>query len=282
LLKSLELVMLGETFLPQAALPFFLGREDEASRGAGRRLGDELPADRIWSPGSDPTPKFEVGDKLKCTNDNGSPTEPERRSAPRLSAQEARILRCLTEGCSNKVIARAVEIADATVKVHVRAIMRKIGVTNRTQVAMWAMHNPPPKTACSPAHNPAAAQPTPPRDAGPVEGDSYLQPPCAEWPAAGHAVEEATGSLKVHKAGALGYTFFGGRMPPAERRTVEEEERLADLTARTSHLRELRQARETAEREALDINAQKDAMIAVERTASNDERSSPQSRLGLA
>src|SRR5260370_4238742 len=116
-LKSLELVMLGETFLPQAALPFFLGREDEASRGAGRRLGDELPADRIWSPGSDPTPKFEVGDKVKCVNDNGLPTEPERHSAPRLSAQAARILRCLTEGCSNKVIARAVEIADATVKV---------------------------------------------------------------------------------------------------------------------------------------------------------------------
>ncbi|SEF12031.1 two-component system, NarL family, nitrate/nitrite response regulator NarL [Rhizobiales bacterium GAS191] len=145
-LKSLEMVMLGETLLPLAALPFILGREDEARRGVRRHLDEELPADRIWSPSNDPTTaRFKVDDYVNGVNNNGTPAEPEGHNAPHLSAQETRILRRLTEGSSNKVIARAIEIAEATVKVHVKAILRKIGVTNRTQAAMWAMRNPPPE-----------------------------------------------------------------------------------------------------------------------------------------
>jgi two-component system nitrate/nitrite response regulator NarL len=36
------------------------------------------------------------------------------------------------------VIARKLDVAEATVKVHVKAILRKVRVTNRTQAAMWA------------------------------------------------------------------------------------------------------------------------------------------------
>jgi two-component system nitrate/nitrite response regulator NarL len=50
-------------------------------------------------------------------------------------------LRCLIEGDSNKAIARKNDIAEATVKVHVKAILRKIRVSNRTQAAIWAMNN---------------------------------------------------------------------------------------------------------------------------------------------
>jgi two-component system nitrate/nitrite response regulator NarL len=56
-----------------------------------------------------------------------------------LSAREAEILHCLMEGAPNKTIARKLEVAEATVKVHVKAILRKIRVTNRTQAAMWAV-----------------------------------------------------------------------------------------------------------------------------------------------
>ena len=42
---------------------------------------------------------------------------------------------------SNKMIARKSNIAEATVKVHVKAIFRKIRVRNRTQVAVWALTN---------------------------------------------------------------------------------------------------------------------------------------------
>lgn len=58
-----------------------------------------------------------------------------------LSGREVSILEGLMLGESNKVIARKLQIAEATVKVHVKAILRKVRVRNRTQAAMWAMQN---------------------------------------------------------------------------------------------------------------------------------------------
>jgi two-component system nitrate/nitrite response regulator NarL len=58
-----------------------------------------------------------------------------------LSPRETSILRCLARGASNKLIARDIKISEATVKVHVKAILRKIGVANRTQAAIWATSN---------------------------------------------------------------------------------------------------------------------------------------------
>jgi two-component system nitrate/nitrite response regulator NarL len=55
-----------------------------------------------------------------------------------LSAREIEILRCLLDGDPNKVISRRLKIADATVKVHIKAILRKLRVQNRTQAAIWA------------------------------------------------------------------------------------------------------------------------------------------------
>jgi two-component system nitrate/nitrite response regulator NarL len=55
-----------------------------------------------------------------------------------LSPQEERILKNIADGDPNKVIARALGIADSTVKVHVKNILRKLGVGNRTQAATWA------------------------------------------------------------------------------------------------------------------------------------------------
>ena len=55
-----------------------------------------------------------------------------------LSNREVEILRCLLDGDPNKVISRRLGIADATVKVHIKAILRKLRVQNRTQAAIWA------------------------------------------------------------------------------------------------------------------------------------------------
>ena len=55
-----------------------------------------------------------------------------------LSLREMGVLDGLREGRSNKEIARELGITEATVKVHVKAILRKARVRNRTQVAMWA------------------------------------------------------------------------------------------------------------------------------------------------
>jgi two-component system nitrate/nitrite response regulator NarL len=56
-----------------------------------------------------------------------------------LSRRELEILRCLADGQSNKVIARNLSIAEATVKVHIKRILRKARVINRTQAALWAI-----------------------------------------------------------------------------------------------------------------------------------------------
>jgi two-component system nitrate/nitrite response regulator NarL len=58
-----------------------------------------------------------------------------------LSQREREILGCLEKGASNKQIANRLDISEATVKVHVKSILRKIKVDNRTQAAIWALHN---------------------------------------------------------------------------------------------------------------------------------------------
>ncbi|RSU86911.1 LuxR C-terminal-related transcriptional regulator [Sphingomonas koreensis] len=61
-------------------------------------------------------------------------------SGTNLSAREVDILRCLVDGEPNKVISRRLSIADATVKVRIKAILRKLRVRNRTQAAIWAVN----------------------------------------------------------------------------------------------------------------------------------------------
>jgi two-component system, NarL family, nitrate/nitrite response regulator NarL len=71
---------------------------------------------------------------------NSSPES--RNLAPQssdLSGREIEILRCLTNGQSNKAIANNLHIAEATVKVHVKRILRKAHVANRTQAALWGV-----------------------------------------------------------------------------------------------------------------------------------------------
>jgi two-component system nitrate/nitrite response regulator NarL len=66
---------------------------------------------------------------------------PALRNRPRLSEREAQILNGLVQGHANKVIARSCDITEATVKVHMKSILRKIQVANRTQAAVWALEH---------------------------------------------------------------------------------------------------------------------------------------------
>ena len=111
-IKSIELLMLGETVLPPAFLSFALDSKDDLLNKT------ELHEDS--------EPVVEV---------------PDDRLIQQLSPREKSILRCLIEGDSNKCIARKIDIAEATVKVHIKAILRKIRVQNRTQAAIWGINN---------------------------------------------------------------------------------------------------------------------------------------------
>lgn len=74
-------------------------------------------------------------------------TSPSRCGVERLTPREREILFHLVDGLSNKGIARILRITEATVKVHLKSLLRKIRVGNRTQAAIWALSNLP--TPCS-------------------------------------------------------------------------------------------------------------------------------------
>lgn len=136
--KSIELVMMGETVFPPAFLSSSPAIKSEHRNRAVPLAGNERAI-------------------IVATEDT---------TAPQLSPRELVILRCLIEGNSNKGIARKIDIAEATVKVHVKAILRKIRVQNRTQAAIWGMNNVLP---VQPANNNSLL---PPIDAG----DSFANP----------------------------------------------------------------------------------------------------------
>ena len=58
--------------------------------------------------------------------------------AGRLSEREVQILRCLMQGASNKAIAQRLGLSEASVKVYIKSLLKKVQATNRTQAAMWA------------------------------------------------------------------------------------------------------------------------------------------------
>ena len=92
------------------------------------------PASRTIQP-AEPDEPHQAEIRVETLQSDG----PERRFA--LSQREIHILEGLVKGHANKVIARTCGIAEATVKVHVKTILRKIGVGNRTQAAVWALGN---------------------------------------------------------------------------------------------------------------------------------------------
>jgi len=58
--------------------------------------------------------------------------------AAELTARELQVLKGLTEGKSNKEIARDLDITEPTVKLHMKTLYRKVGAANRTQAALIA------------------------------------------------------------------------------------------------------------------------------------------------
>jgi DNA-binding NarL/FixJ family response regulator len=66
----------------------------------------------------------------------------ERRSATEeLTVRERDVLRLVARGMPNKLIARELEISEKTVKAHLTSIFQRIGVTDRTQAALWAQRH---------------------------------------------------------------------------------------------------------------------------------------------
>jgi two-component system nitrate/nitrite response regulator NarL len=112
LVKALELVVAGETFLPAAVGLALLEQQSRRSRPEAQALR----------------------------------AAPAAGLAGRLSVREVRILQCLMLGESNKVIAHQLGLVEATVKMHIKSLLRKVQAANRTQAAMWARQHLPMET----------------------------------------------------------------------------------------------------------------------------------------
>lgn len=69
----------------------------------------------------------------------------------RLSPREREVLQRVALGESNKAVSEALNLSDHTVRVHMRSILKKLGLQNRTQAALWATGN---QTAISSARPP--------------------------------------------------------------------------------------------------------------------------------
>ncbi|MPM98611.1 Nitrate/nitrite response regulator protein NarL [bioreactor metagenome] len=69
------------------------------------------------------------------------PAQPQSVSAAGLTEQELRILERIAGGLSNKLIGRELDIAEGTVKVHVKHILRKLALRSRVEAAVWAVEH---------------------------------------------------------------------------------------------------------------------------------------------
>jgi two-component system, NarL family, nitrate/nitrite response regulator NarL len=107
LVTSLQLVMLGQTIFPADMVVAMMSSFARAPKP--QASGQAAPA-RPQAP--DPASEF--------------------------SNRELEILRGLRDGAPNKAIARKLDVAEVTVKLHVRSLLKKIGAENRTRAAIWA------------------------------------------------------------------------------------------------------------------------------------------------
>ena len=82
-----------------------------------------------------------IGDRLngllaRSIRDEASENQ---RDGATLTRREQEILDALAHGQSNKLIARTLDISEATVKVHVKNVLRKLGFRSRLEAAVWAV-----------------------------------------------------------------------------------------------------------------------------------------------
>ncbi|WP_426170244.1 LuxR C-terminal-related transcriptional regulator [Sandarakinorhabdus sp. DWP1-3-1] len=138
-LAATQLVLMADDCRVDAiARAFAAGINGYLAKGiAGESLASAL---RLVSSGEHVIPSAAVA-ALTATNfatafrrAAGQPGEP-------LSERESAILRCVARGDPNKLISETLGITETTVKGHIKAILRKLAVLNRTQAAMWAIIN---------------------------------------------------------------------------------------------------------------------------------------------
>jgi predicted ATPase/DNA-binding CsgD family transcriptional regulator len=119
--------------------PFFRAFAERIRASAAELVGSD--ADRLWKTGS----RLTVDDAIALafgTTPTGASTSsgrrPEASHTLGISTREIDVVRLIAEGLSNKEIARRLHLSVRTVETHVRHMLIKTGLVNRTQLATWA------------------------------------------------------------------------------------------------------------------------------------------------
>ena len=129
LIQSLELVLFGYRLLPADILPNIADCPAQPSPGW---VATESLA--MLAGTTTPDDIYQTQSRLPTT----VPSSPEL--IVRISQRERQVLGCLVRGLSNKCIARELDIVEATVKVYLKLLSRRLKAGNRTQLAIWALH----------------------------------------------------------------------------------------------------------------------------------------------
>jgi two-component system nitrate/nitrite response regulator NarL len=136
---SLGLVMQGQQLIPASVAEILLVEKVPAP------APPVLPATACMperqTNGSDILLTSALASKPATPEAVSPPPDGERPIGIILSEREEQILYCLVRGFPNKVIARELDIAETTVKVHMKSLLRKLRAENRTQAAIWAMNH---------------------------------------------------------------------------------------------------------------------------------------------
>lgn len=103
---------------------------------------DLVPALLDAARGDNVVAKELIGSLTRIVQGNKEPAPaPQSSVFDELTPREMEILRHLAEGESNKIIARALDITDGTVKLHVKSILRKLGLRSRVEAAVLAVEH---------------------------------------------------------------------------------------------------------------------------------------------
>jgi DNA-binding NarL/FixJ family response regulator len=143
----------GNGRLPIAGPPSQPDEKPESSSSSGQQQHAEIPAaepvscvqrsDHGSAEGHVPVPSRQAPPLVNGTHVNGTHAGVIHANGAKvvehqMTDRQQSVLQCLCLGDPNKVVARKLGMTETTVKVHVREIMRKLGVANRTQIAIAA------------------------------------------------------------------------------------------------------------------------------------------------
>jgi two-component system, NarL family, nitrate/nitrite response regulator NarL len=129
LLQSLELVLSDHRLFPSEIMPLIGGSAQV------QPWFDPAPDESATTPAESAT-RDHTQQSLSALSDAPAPGS---QAGSRLSKREWQVLDCLLKGWANKQIAREMGIVEGTVKVYLKCLSRRLKLSNRTQLAIWAL-----------------------------------------------------------------------------------------------------------------------------------------------